>query len=260
MTTIMTATQLLQAASKALEANTLYVKGGWGQLATSKNKAKAIAQYEYNKERKQLILDAPYRTWFFDCVCFIKALLWGWTGNYGDTNGGAKYESNGVDDVTCGGLMLMCGNNVFPIEDRKQLEPGCILYFKKGKNNEHVGIYAGQDKVIECAPSLGGVKVTHISYQPWTKYGFLDCIDYTNRPEPAPVPTYTAGEKIVCNNTPLYVSCDAKKPANHITGYYYLSDGKNFNNRYRVCAQKMYCGAINKVIGYVRKDDIVCAR
>ena len=256
----MTSTQFLQAASKALEVNTLYVKGGWGQLATSKNKAKAIAQYDYNKERKELINNAPYRTFFFDCVCFIKGLLWGWSANFGDSNGGAKYESNGVDDVTCLGLLHMCGNDIFPIEDKTNLKPGCILYFKKGRNSEHVGIYAGRDKVIECAPSLGGVKITHISYQQWQKYGYLECIDYGNTPEPAPVPTYTAGEKIVCNNTPIYVSCDAKKPANHVTGYYWLSDGKNFNGRYRIVNNPMYCGAVNKTIGYINKGDIKCAR
>lgn len=255
MKVIMTAAEMLKRAALAITSKTLYVKGGWGQLATSKNKAKAIKQYEYNKERAELINDAAYKTWFFDCVCFIKAILWGWCCNYGDSNGGAKYESNGIEDCTTEKIMLYCGPYVYNINDKTHLKPGAILYMKN-----HVGIYAGDNKVIECAPSLGGVRVTELTYQRWSKYGLLECIDYGYTPTPKPANNYEKGEKIVCNNTPLYVSCDAKKAANHISGYYYISDGINFQNRYRICKDRIYCGAVNKVIGYVNKKDIVPAK
>lgn len=249
----------MQRAGLAVTSKTLYVKGGWGQLATAKNKKKAIALYDYNKEREAAIMDAPYKTWFFDCVCFIKGLLWGWNCNYGSSNGGAEYKANGFPDCTCGGMLLQCGENVFPISDKTYLYPGAVLYMKNGRT-EHVGLYAGQNKVIECSPSLGGVKVTDISYQKWERYGLLECITYANEPEPVPVDGLRKGTKIICNNTPLYVSCDAKKPANHVTGYFYISDGIEFNGRYRICKERMYCGAINKVWGYVNKGDIKCVR
>lgn len=256
MSKIMKATELLQMAALAVTSETLYVKGGWGQLATSKNKAKAISRYAYNKEHKAQIEGASYRTWFFDCVCFIKALAWGWRCLYGDSNGGATYESNGVEDMTCKELLTSCGKNVFDINNKKYLVAGAILYM-----NNHVGIYAGDNKVIECAPSLCGVKVTQLTYQRWTKYGLLPWIDYEGKeplPDPAPA-KIKKGTKIYCNKTPLYVSYDAKKPANHLTGYYYISDGIKFGTRYRVCKDRIYCGAINKVLGYVdEKEFVVC--
>lgn len=257
MKAIMTAATLLERASQAARSNTLYVKGGWGQLATAKNKARAIAQYKYNAERKDKINAAPYKTWFFDCLCFIKAILWGWSCSYGSSNGGAVYCSNDIPDCTEQGLLTMCGSNIWPFSDKRNLVPGSLLYMKG-----HVGLYAGENKVIECAPSLGGVKITELTYQHWEKYGLLECIQYKEIPTPAPAPVeFTKGTKVALANAPLYASYDAKKPANHVTGFFYLSDGKNFSGRYRICKEKMYCGLINKVWGYVnRKDCKPCAR
>ena len=254
--TIMTSKQLIDKAALATMQNTMYVLGGWGQLATSKNKAKAISQYAYNKKRKDAIESAPYRTWFFDCVCFVKSLCWGWSANYCSTNGGAVYASNGVPDTTEKGLLNMCGANVWDINDKSHLVPGCLMYM-----NGHVGLYAGEGKVIECSPACGGVRVTQVTYQQWKCYGMFEFIDYGNdtpQPTPAPVENFVKGAKIILNNAPLYASCTSKTVANHLTGYFYLSDGKDFKSRYRVCRDRMYCGAINKVLGYVRKDDIKC--
>ena len=251
---IMTARELVARAAKANLANTLYVKGGWGQLATAKNKAKAIALYPYNKAHAADINEAAYKTWFFDCVCFIKGLLWGWNDNYGDSNGGAVYASNGVPDCTEKGLLNLCGEHVYNFNDKSHLVPGAILYM-----SGHVGIYVGENKVIECY-GTPGVCVTSVNRCQWLSYGLLECIDYQeNTPAPAPEPpTIEKGTKIILNNAPLYASSTRKTPANHVTGYFYLSDGIDFHGRYRICKDRFYCGAINKVLGYVRKEDIKC--
>ena len=256
-TKIMTAKQLLSNALLAFNSKTMYVKGAFGWLATSKNKARAIASYDYNKERKDFINAAPYRTWFFDCVCFVKGLLWGWCANYGNAYGGAEYKANGVPDATEKQLLAACGGNQWKITNLSHLVPGALLYMKG-----HVGIYKGDGKVYECAPSLGGVDITDLNYQRWTDYGLLPWIDYEGaEPQPKPEPEELfKGTRIVLNNAPLYVSYDAKKPANHLTGYYYISDGIDFSGRYRICKDRIYCGVITKVIGYVNKGDCICVR
>ena len=235
----------------------MYVKGCFGWLATSKNKARAIASYDYNKERADAINAAPYRTWFFDCVCFVKALLWGWCANYGNAYGGAVYESNGIEDMTEKKLLASCGANQWKITDKTHLVPGALLYMKG-----HVGIYKGNNRVFECAPSLGGVSITDLNYQAWTHYGLLPWVDYQGaEPTPVPAPAKLAkGQKIVLNKAPLYASYDATNPANHMTGYFYISDGIDFSGRYRICKDRIYCGVISKVLGYVNKGDCICVK
>ena len=55
------------------------------------------------------------------------------------------------------------------------------------------------------------------------------------------IPQYTdtsaavAGKSIYLSGTPIYVSSDSTRIAAHLTGEYYLYDGKNINGRYRIC-------------------------
>lgn len=253
----MTAKTLLSNALLAYNAKTMYVKGAFGWLATSKNKARAIASYEYNKERASAINAAPYRTWFFDCLNFVKSLGWGWCCNYGNAYGGAVYESNGITDMTEKQLLASCGANQWKITDKTYLVPGALLYMKG-----HVGIYKGNNRVYECAPSLVGVSITDLNYQAWTHYGLLPWVDYEGaEPQPKPEPEeLKKGQKIILNNAPLYASYDAKKAANHMTGYFYISDGIDFRGRYRICKERIYCGVISRVLGYVNKGDCICVK
>ena len=77
---------------------TLYVLGcfGWPMTADKKERAKKAQSYNRKRDRAAKINAASANTFGFDCVCLIKALLWGWDGNAADGYGGAKYGSNGV--------------------------------------------------------------------------------------------------------------------------------------------------------------------
>ena len=83
---------------------TLYVMGGIGYHLTEANKKRAInngahGSYNAQSSRKKMINAADDNTWAFDCVCFIKAILWGWRGDKTKSYGGATYLSNDVPDI-----------------------------------------------------------------------------------------------------------------------------------------------------------------
>ena len=73
---------------------TLYIMGCFGAPMNSKNKERYSRNHDYNMktERTVMIKSATSDTFGFDCVCFIKGLLWGWNGDKSKTYGGAVYE------------------------------------------------------------------------------------------------------------------------------------------------------------------------
>ena len=116
----------------------------------------------------------------------------------------------------------------------------------------HVGIAIGGGTVIECAPSLHGVAVTNITYQPWKKRGKIREIEYNvPTPAPAPAPVLQPGEAVKLTNEPLYRSSTRTEPSNHVTGTYWLTDGKLIKGRVRICDDPEDVGDINHVIGWI---------
>ncbi len=71
---------------------------------------------------------------------------------------------------------------------------------------------------------------------------------------------YVKGEKVKLTNAKLYGSADAKEPAKEVTGEYYLYDGVNINDRYRITTRLSYCGSTpigQYVTGFVNKKDMM---
>ena len=91
---------------------TVYAYGTFGQKITKSIINQKAKQYPswYTTSRKNNLLNLVGKNYFgFDCVGLIKGVLWGWNGS-NTTNGGAKYESNGVPDVNANGLINKCTN------------------------------------------------------------------------------------------------------------------------------------------------------
>ena len=63
------------------------------------------------------------------------------------------------------------------------------------------------------------------------------------------------GSKIYLNSVNLYDSPDSKAPVRAITGYYYVSDSKRYNNRYMITNKPEYVGNTNFVVGYINDSD-----
>lgn len=156
------------------EMHTVYAKGGFGQPLNATNKKKLESQYAYNKGR----FDGMGRTVFaFDCCGLIKGVIWGFSGDYTLSYGGAVYQSMDLKDVNEKGLINLCNIS----DDFTVIESGELLYMPG-----HCGVYIGNGNVVESTPSWkNGVQITEISKRKWKCHGKLPQIVY-NTSEPKP--------------------------------------------------------------------------
>lgn len=69
-------------------------------------------------------------------------------------------------------------------------------------------------------------------------------------------PKYEKGEKISLNSCPLYGTSATDKIATHVTGTYYLWDGKLLRGRYRITNLPSRVGVAGQVTGWINKSDI----
>lgn len=179
----------LAAACKRAAGNfkTLYVRGAFGWPMTEENKQRARNAYAYNRQaaRVKKITGADGETFGFDCVCFVKALLWGWQGDTSSMYGGAVYKSNGVPDINESAMLSVCTD---VSTDFSRIQVGEYLW-RPG----HCGIYVGGGLAVECTPAWAdGVQITavhNIGKKPgyngraWTKHGKLPYVTYETKGE-----------------------------------------------------------------------------
>ena len=182
MSTIMKASDFV-AKLKDIATNykTLYVMGCFGAPMTAANKKRYIDHHPYNKQpaRVKLINAASADTFGFDCVCLIKGVLWGWTGDKAKVYGGAKYATNGVPDVDANAMINLCSE---VSTDFSKIEVGEAVW-----TNGHIGVYLGNGLAIECTPAWKNrVQITACNCskpgyntRKWKKHGKLPYIDYT---------------------------------------------------------------------------------
>lgn len=159
----------------ATKYKTLYVMGGYGAPLNTENKIRYTSNYSFNKQadRVFMISNASCDTFGFDCSCLIKGILWGWSGDPDDVDGGAVYASNGVEDVDANTLIGpdFCHNIS---TDFSTIIKGEIVWM-----DDHVGIYIGEGLVVESSPSWENkVQIVKLSARNWLKHGKLKYIEY----------------------------------------------------------------------------------
>lgn len=191
-----------QFAEKAIDIaknyKTLYVLGCFGAPITSSTVNRYIYNYAYNTGRQWMIKDAAKSnptTFGFDCVCLIKGILWGWSGNKNANYGGAEYASNGVPDIGEDVMIAKCSN---VSTNFSNIEIGEAVWMPG-----HIGIYVGNGLAVECTPKWNNcVQITACNRtiagynrRDWTKHGKLPWISYTEKeaatPSPAPAKAST---------------------------------------------------------------------
>lgn len=183
--------ELVQAAVRvARTMKTLYVMGGWGVVLNDAGKKASINAYAYNRraDRKAKILAQSNDTFGFDCVCFVKSLLWGFAGNKKLAHGGAAYASNGVPDIGEGSMINVCKD---VSTNFRKIEPGEFLWM-----SGHCGIYIGDGLAVESTPIWkDGVQITAVgnigkkagyNTRTWVKHGKLPYIAYEGTGQTTP--------------------------------------------------------------------------
>lgn len=172
---------------------TLYVLGCFGAPLVSKpfdNVKRYTSNYSYNAgaDRRTMIMAAADKkpvVFGFDCVCLIKAVLWGWRGDASKTYGGATYLANGVPDIGADQMIRECKG---VSTDFSKIEVGEAVWL-----SGHIGIYIGDGLAIECTPAFNNnVQITAVrnigakagyNARTWTKHGKLPYIDYVATPQ-----------------------------------------------------------------------------
>lgn len=183
---IKTGKQLSDAAvNLAYNYKTVYALGCFGWPMNKGNQNRAVKAYPYNseKERASRIYASDEKTFAFDCVGMIKALLWGWYGDPDKIYGGAVYASNGVQDKNANQMIALCKE---VSTDFSEIQAGEVVW-----QDGHIGIYIGNGLAVECTPRWkDGVQVTavhNMAKQPdfngrtWTKHGKLPWLEYEQR-------------------------------------------------------------------------------
>lgn len=188
---VMTASDFV-AKVKKIQSNykTVYCWGSFGFPLTDRNIDRVAKQYksiytETEKERlRKLAKSGQY--FMFDCVGLIKGVLWGFSGNSNNDNGGCKYCGNGVNDLDCNDMYTMCNNKREGSSAFTNVKPGEFLW-RQG----HIGVAIGDGLGIECTPSWnGGVQITRIKgggnentrypIREWTGHGKSPFLDFSD--------------------------------------------------------------------------------
>lgn len=168
---------------------TLYVLGCIGAPLTESNKDRYCRNLDYNRQtvRTVKIKSASADTFGFDCVCLIKALLWGWGGDKSQAYGGATYASNNVPDIDADHMIKVCKD---VSTDFSNIQVGEVVWM-----TGHIGVYIGGGLAVECTPVWkDGVQITAVhnigtksgyNGRKWTKHGKLPYVTYeaTEAPE-----------------------------------------------------------------------------
>lgn len=182
---------------------TLYVMGCFGAPMTAANKTRYTQNHSYNKQaaRTAMIKAASADTFGFDCVCLIKGILWGWTGDKSKTYGGAVYASNGVPDIGADSMIGKCKN--VSTGNWGNMTPGEALWVPG-----HIGVYIGDGLAAECSPAFeNDVQITAVgnigkkagyNTRTWQKHGRLPYVDYSDAGGSATVvtPPASGGETV----------------------------------------------------------------
>ena len=202
---IQTASEFIHWIEEAEKVPTLYVMGCFGAPLDDRGKARYTDNHPYNRkpERQEMIRAASSDTFGFDCVCLIKGILWGWTGDTSDSYGGGEYGINGVPDYDSDQMMDHCQDIS---TDFSSILPGEALGME-----DHIGVYIGGGMAIECTPRWkNGVQRTAVlnigpvSGYPgrtWERHGKLPYFTYdledkpTEEDEPAEESKPTEEEK-----------------------------------------------------------------
>ena len=162
MSYVFTSTDFISRLKKAQASSTLYVNGAFGAPAMFKNKLRYTQSGKVSKSRRDKIFATKEDTFFFDCVCLIKGILWGWKGDKDLVYGGAVYQSNSVPDLSIQNIVKICTGVSTNFSD---ITEGEFVWLS---DYSHCGVYVGDGMCIECTPKWeDGVLYSALDNEPF---------------------------------------------------------------------------------------------
>lgn len=178
----MTADEFIKKIKDVQKHDTVYMLGTFGQPVSEsliQSKKNQLPSW-YTQTRINLFRTYIGKRFAFDCVGLIKGVLWGWNADMNESRGGAEYASNSVGDMNETTMINMCSG---VSTNFSGIVPGEVVWL-----SGHIGVYIGDNLVIECTPkwkndvqysglgNLGGK--SGYNTRTWTKHGKLPWIDY----------------------------------------------------------------------------------
>ena len=175
----------LAAACKNVAENykTLYVMGCFGAPLTGANVSRYCDNHGYNRQpHRQAMIKAVANqkpAYFgFDCVCLIKGILWGWSGDETKVYGGSGYKEYGIPDIDCDEMFRRCYEKS---SDFSKIEIGEAVWMEG-----HIGVYIGDGLAVECTPKWENCvqitscnrSITGYHRRNWTQHGKLPYVEY----------------------------------------------------------------------------------
>lgn len=164
-----TAKGLVKYVKKLLTQTTVYLFGTMGTYVTPENVEAKQKQYPewYTKERvEDLKRYYPYEGFVgFDCSGLIKSYYFG----------GIGVPLYSPEKDLNSQRMLECAEKKGTMQTLPEI-PGVCLYMK-----DHVGVYVGNGKVVECTPSAqfgNGVVMTKLEARPWEQWFYCPFVSY----------------------------------------------------------------------------------
>lgn len=160
---------------------TSYLLGSFGHVASKSNLNRLLNQYPENYNWVGKAQEIIGQGFYFDCCGLLKSLAWNFSGDLEKVYGGATYASNNVADCDAN---TMCKNGIDVSTDFSNIMIGEAVWM-----NNHIGIYCGNNIVVEATPSFGnGVLMTALLNKSavsglngriWTKHFKLPWVDYS---------------------------------------------------------------------------------
>lgn len=212
---MITNTEIARIARGAAKDNTIYLSSGFGTNLTLPSDLEYYTRANdwCNRHAAETRAAAAAASaanlplWGFDCVCFVKGILWGWRGDATKYRGGAVYASNGVPDATIWDLYTNYSTG--RSTDFSNIEIGEFVVLSNSYG--HCGLYVGNGEVVESTPAWkNGVQVTKcLNVTPnasgaehgrtWWAHCKLNFIDYSKNVAVLLCPH--CGEKLTINIT-----------------------------------------------------------